>query len=130
MAASKDAAPTPGRWGWCPSPALPRHTPGIGLINLGARLEPANKLYDTEVIISQTTADQVKGQFITRELDLLAVKGKTIPMAVYELMAEGSANGDVRARVEQYADGLAHYRAQRWDDAQAAWRRLLRLLGW
>jgi adenylate cyclase len=61
-----------------------------------------------------------------RELDLLAVKGKTIPMAVYELMAEGTANGDVKARIDQYASGLAHYRAQRWDDAEAAWTRLLK----
>jgi adenylate cyclase len=95
-------------------------------VNLGARLEPANKLYDTEVIISQATADRVKGQFVMRELDLLAVKGKTIPMAVYELMAEGAADGDTRARIDAYADGLAHYRAQRWDEAEAAWRRLLR----
>jgi adenylate cyclase len=95
-------------------------------VNLGARLEPANKLYDTEVIISQATADQVKGQFLVRELDLLAVKGKTIPMAVYELMAEGDANGQARARVEMYAAGLAHYRKQRWDEAEAAWNRLLK----
>ena len=95
-------------------------------VNLGARLEPANKLYDTEVIISQTTAEQVKGQFLIRELDLLAVKGKTIPMAVYELMAEGGADGEARARAEMYAIGLEHYRGQRWDDAEGAWNRLLK----
>lgn len=95
-------------------------------VNLGARLEPANKLYDTEVIISQSTAEQVKGQFVMRELDLLAVKGKTIPMAVYELMSEGTPSDDVRDRISLYSRGLAHYRAQQWDDAERAWKQLVR----
>jgi adenylate cyclase len=95
-------------------------------VNLAARLEPANKLYDTEVVISQSTAEQVKGLFVVRELDLLAVKGKTIPMAVYELIAEGQATGDVKAKLDLYAEGLAHYRGQRWSDAEASWTRLLK----
>jgi adenylate cyclase len=95
-------------------------------VNLGARLEPANKLYDTEVIISQATASQLNGQFVLRELDLLAVKGKTIPMAVYELIAEGQPTPDVKAKLDLYAAGLTHYRAQRWDDAEASWTRLLK----
>ena len=78
-------------------------------VNLGARLEPANKLYDTEVIISQTVAEQVKGQFVVRELDLLAVKGKTIPMAVYELIGEGVPSNETKARLDLYATGLAQY---------------------
>jgi adenylate cyclase len=95
-------------------------------VNLGARLEPANKLYDTEVIISQATAEHLNGQFVIRELDLLAVKGKTIPMAVYELIAEGAPTSDVKAKLDLYADGLRHYRAQRWDAAEASWTRLLK----
>jgi adenylate cyclase len=95
-------------------------------VNLGARLEPANKLYDTEVIISQATAEHLNRQFVIRELDLLAVKGKTIPMAVYELIAEGPPTSDVKAKLDLYADGLRHYRAQRWDDAEASWTRLLK----
>jgi adenylate cyclase len=95
-------------------------------VNLAARLEPANKLYDTEVIISQVVADQVQDEFVMRELDLLAVKGKTIPMAVYELIAEGAPSSDLQAKLDLYAAGLAHYRAQRWDDAEATWTRLLK----
>jgi adenylate cyclase len=94
-------------------------------VNLAARLEPANKLYGSEVLISQVTAEQVKGLFVVRELDLLRVKGKQKPMGVYELMGEGEPTPELRARVEQYGDGLAHYRAQRWDDAEATLRKLL-----
>lgn len=94
-------------------------------VNLGARLEPANKLYNTQVIISHSTAEQVKGKFVMRELDLLAVKGKTIAMPVYELLAEGEAEPRVKERIERYGDGLAHYRARRWDAAELAWNKLL-----
>jgi adenylate cyclase len=95
-------------------------------VNLGARLEPANKLYGTEVLISQTVAEQVNGQFVMRELDLLRVKGKQKPMGVFELMAEGDHTSELRARVELYTEGLAHYRAQRWEKAEGALLRLLR----
>ena len=95
-------------------------------VNLGARLEPANKLYGSEVLISQTVAEQVKGQFVMRELDLLRVKGKQRPMAVYELMAEGEPTPELRRRVELYATGLAHYRKQRWEDAEGALLALLK----
>jgi adenylate cyclase len=95
-------------------------------VNLGARLEPANKLYGSEVLISQSSAEQVKGQFVMRELDLLRVKGKQRPMAVFELMAEGEPTPALRRQVDLYAQGLAHYRKQQWDDAEGALLTLLK----
>jgi adenylate cyclase len=89
-------------------------------VNLSARLEPANKIYGTEVMISQTIADQVKGRFILRELDWLRVKGKKLPMGVYELMGEGEPTPGQERRIELYSAGLGHYRAQRWEESQNA----------
>jgi adenylate cyclase len=94
-------------------------------VNLGARLEPANKLYETEILVSQSTAEDVKGLFTLRELDSLAVKGKTRGMPVYELIGNALVEDAVRAKIEMYAAGLAHYRAQRWDEAESAWKKLL-----
>jgi adenylate cyclase len=94
-------------------------------VNLGSRLEGANKLYGSEILISQSAADQVKGQFVVRQLDLLAVKGKKKPMAVYELMDEGAPTGGLLPRVEWYEEALRCYFEQRWDDAEAELSRLL-----
>jgi adenylate cyclase len=94
-------------------------------VNLAARLEPANKLYDTEVLISQTVAEQVKGGFVIRELDLLRVKGKQKPMAVFELIAEGQPTPAQQRRIERYSQGLTAYRGMRWDDADEALQTLL-----
>ncbi len=55
-------------------------------INLGSRLEGSNKMYGTNVIISEHTYEKVKDRVIARELDLVRVKGKTLPVRIYELM--------------------------------------------
>ncbi|MFC2088634.1 CHASE2 domain-containing protein, partial [Calditrichota bacterium] len=55
-------------------------------VNLGARLEPANKEYDTLIMIGQNTYEMAKEEIIVRQLDLLRVKGKTAPIKVYELV--------------------------------------------
>jgi adenylate cyclase len=55
-------------------------------VNLGARLEGTNKVYGTKIIISEFTYEYVKDQVIVRELDLIKVKGKHLPVKIYELM--------------------------------------------
>ena len=88
-------------------------------VNLGSRLESANKLYGSQILISETTALLVRDRFMVRQLDVLQVKGKLQPMAVYELMAEGPGDDRQRRLVEQYESALDAYRRQRWDDAEA-----------
>jgi adenylate cyclase len=55
-------------------------------VNLAARLEPANKVYDTLIMMGETTYNQVKDNVYSRQLDLTVVKGKTEPVKVYELV--------------------------------------------
>ena len=55
-------------------------------VNLGARLEGTNKQYRTNIIISEYTYEQVKDLIIARELDLVRVKGKELPVKIYELI--------------------------------------------
>ena len=87
-------------------------------VNLGSRLEGANKLYGTRIMLSQSTADQIKGHFVIRQLDVLRVKGKLKPMAVYELIAEGKPDAATARRIDRYQQAFRHYQAQHWDDAE------------
>lgn len=88
-------------------------------VNLGARLEGANKQYRTNMMISENTYQHVQQHVITRELDLLVVAGKTEPIHVYELM--GMTDDKISAArmkfIEYYTRGLASYRSRQWEEA-------------
>ena len=88
-------------------------------VNLAARLEGVNKLYQTNIIISQATYEQVKEEFICRELDSLMVKGKTQPTCIYELLAEKSENSAASCYdlIRMYKKALEFYRAGKWQEA-------------
>lgn len=65
-------------------------------VNLGSRLEQANKEYGTEIMVGKNTYDLVQGSpfkdmFSFRFLDKLTVKGKTEAVEVYELKRQNTA---------------------------------------
>ena len=55
-------------------------------VNLGARLEGTNKVYRTNIIISENTYGLVREHVIVRELDNIRVQGKNKPVLIYELV--------------------------------------------
>lgn len=97
-------------------------------VNLGSRLEGANKEYGTNIMISQKTYEHVKNDVIARELDLLVVKGKTEPIAVYELvgLASDSIPPSYENFLKYYNLGLQHYRRKEWEAAIAAFQEALK----
>jgi adenylate cyclase len=54
-------------------------------VNLGARLESLNKEYGTRIIISEFTRAQLKGRYDIHPLGEVIVKGKTRPVAIFEV---------------------------------------------
>ena len=64
-------------------------------VNLGSRLESLNKQYGTRIIISDATRARLKGQYHFRPLGDVVVKGKTQPVAIFEVVgpAAGPAPG-------------------------------------
>jgi adenylate cyclase len=55
-------------------------------VNLGSRLESLNKQYGTRIIISSATRDRLAGRFRCRPLGNVTVKGKSEPVAIFELL--------------------------------------------
>ena len=54
-------------------------------VNLGARLESLNKDYGTRIIISEATRAALPGRYLFRPLGDVVVKGKTKPVAIFEV---------------------------------------------
>jgi adenylate cyclase len=90
-------------------------------VNLAERLENANKYYGTSVLICETTAGRLKQPVKLRELDLIRVRGRNMPVSIYEVLEhhtrETFPNLDVV--VPAFAEGVAQYRKRRWDRAAA-----------
>ncbi len=55
-------------------------------VNLASRVESACKQYGAHILISGNTYAQLKGIYRTRLIDHVIVKGKTHPVALYELL--------------------------------------------
>jgi adenylate cyclase len=55
-------------------------------VNLASRLEGVNKVFHTRIIISEYTYERVKDRLLCRQLDVIRVKGKTIPVKIYEVI--------------------------------------------
>ncbi len=60
-------------------------------VNLGARLESLNKDYQTNIIISEFTARQLKGRYNLRPLGQVVVKGKSVPVEIFEVVLTNTA---------------------------------------
>ena len=54
-------------------------------INLGSRIEGLNKIYGTQILITQPVAERVGERFVHRPVDRVLPKGAVHPLDVYEL---------------------------------------------
>jgi adenylate cyclase len=90
-------------------------------VNLASRLEGANKQYESKIMISDFTYQQVKSKVLTRELDLIQVKGKTEPVKVFELLGKTDMQltDNQKQSLELYHEGLKLYRDRKWEEAIA-----------
>ena len=95
------------------------------MVNLGSRLEGINKEYDTNIIISEYTYAAIKDALFCRELDSVRVKGKKLPVKIYELLGEKKDTEKWEKAVGLFEEGLSKYKQALWDEAIAAFRKVL-----
>ena len=98
-------------------------------VNVASRLEGANKHYQTQILIGAATKRLVDNVMITREIDRIAVYGKTEGLAVYELIGSvQEASGDTPrpAWIALYEEGLPKYRKRDFSGAIRCFETVLR----
>lgn len=87
-------------------------------VNLAARLESSAKQYGIYNFVGQNTYEVTKDDFIYRFIDSVMVKGKHIPVKVYELMSTiEEADEQLEKIVEVFGKGMKFYQGQKWDSA-------------
>ncbi len=97
-------------------------------VNLASRLESACKQYSARILISEYTLGQLNGVYRTRQVDHVVVKGKTQPVAVYEVLDYHTAQTfpNLMDAVNHFRDGIEKYRSGNWESAVNAFRETLR----
>ncbi len=90
-------------------------------VNVASRLESVNRIYGTKVLMNRETCQLAGSAIETREVDWVAVKGKTEPVAAHELLGmAGEVEKSVTELRERYEEGLAAYRRFDWAGAEKA----------
>jgi len=89
-------------------------------VNLAARLEGVNKVYGTNIIISDSTRQGLNGDYTMREIDLIRVKGKTEPVAIYQILDyhDEQSFPNLDDVLELFNTGLKYYRRHNWRKAR------------
>jgi len=89
-------------------------------VNMGSRVEGLTKEYGVTVICSEFTRAAGPDDWSYRELDQVRVKGKEVPVSIYEPMGPKDAlDPALRQDLARHRGALKLYRAQQWDPAEA-----------
>ena len=94
-------------------------------VNLASRLEGVNKEFGTEIIVSEATRIPAGDRIDVRELALIKVKGKKVPVRIFELIGmKGEAPAERLERAKAFETAFAEFRARRF---HKAWEMFLSL---
>ena len=90
-------------------------------VNVASRLEARTKDYRLPLVIGSRTADKAQDKFATMEIDLIKVKGKREPEAVFTVLGRAELEQDPHCQELRAlnAQMLAAFRKQQWDGALA-----------
>jgi adenylate cyclase len=93
-------------------------------VNVASRLEGANKQYGTQILIGAETKRLVGNAVVTREIDSIAVYGRTEGLAVHELIGLSDQTSN-HPWLANYENGLARYRHRDFSSAIRSFKAVL-----
>jgi len=80
------------------------------MVNISSRLEGLNKLYGTGILVTEAVKNRTGDRFEWRLIDLVAVKGKTVPDRIYEPLGEkDKVSADVLTFTKSYETAFAAF---------------------
>ncbi|MCX8500504.1 MAG: adenylate/guanylate cyclase domain-containing protein, partial [Alphaproteobacteria bacterium] len=94
-------------------------------VNVAARLESVPSDYGCNIVVGPITAQQIRGEIFSHELDAIQVKGRALPVAVFRPLGKLEDMTSVEQEfARDYGAALALYRSQKFSEAQKLWREL------
>ena len=94
-------------------------------VNLGSRIESLCKFYGCNLIISENTKEQLKEKYIFRYLDFIKVKGKDIPIKIWEVISlENNKTKELFKELEKYNQAIILYKNSNFKEAMIIFEEL------
>ena len=94
-------------------------------VNMASRLEGANKLFQTSIMVSEDTWKRVAAEATGRRLGSLRLRGRSEPVRVWELMALRPPTAEEKAMIAQFEGAVDALAARRVQDAEAGFQAVL-----
>jgi adenylate cyclase len=94
-------------------------------VNLASRVEGLTKNYGVFCLVGQETRKRASERFRFREIDLVTVKGKKQPVAIFELLGDESRTIASYEAMKDWYEGLEAYRAGKFNLARTSLDRFL-----
>ena len=99
------------------------------IVNTASRIEYLNKRLSTKLLLSEEMVTQLNG-FLTREVGKFRLAGKVKPVVVHELLGQkGEVDEKVKSACLIFAEALAAFKRQSWDEAREKFSESLEKLG-
>lgn len=87
-------------------------------VNLSNRIQDLNKIYNTHILVSETTYQIVKNDFLFRLIDNVAVRGKNNGGLVYELLHANNQFGEkLNSYNAAFQTAFNCYQQGKWETA-------------
>lgn len=104
-------------------------------VNIGSRLEAANKIYGTQILCSDETWEHCREDFVGREIDTLTVVGRAKPIHIFEIIMakeDESAHesfdlSTLHQAINTYEEGLKLYRFREFEAARVKFESVLHI---
>lgn len=95
-------------------------------VNLSSRLEGINKIYHTSIVASESTFALAREKVVGRALDIVAVKGKSHGVRIYEILCLREKATPQDLEIEQVAEqALSAFIAKDMEKAKLLFARIL-----
>ena len=95
-------------------------------VNTASRFEGINKLYGTKICVGQSIYESEGANFVFRKLDSILVKGKDLPVNIYELVGkQGEVSEETIRMIQHFESALTLYRDRKFNESKAIFEDLI-----
>ncbi|MEO0985193.1 MAG: adenylate/guanylate cyclase domain-containing protein [Cyanobacteria bacterium J06639_14] len=95
-------------------------------VQMAEKLEEANKIYGTRILITAKTRELAGEVIETREIDVIALSDSSNPEPIYELLGiTGSTDERLLQLNDYFQAARSAYQEQRWSEAEAKFQKCL-----